>query len=81
MLYNKVVVELVSVSVWSWLVYGMLLHHVKEMFDRNVCRPATKVTINGSVDWDKCIFCQDNKDGAQQWPLGTKRSDMDPLKT
>ena len=22
-----------------------------------------------------------NKDGAQQWPLGTKRSDIDPLKT
>ena len=50
-------------------------------FDKNVCRPATKVTINGSVDWDKCIFCQDNKDGALQWPLGTKRSDIDPQKT
>ena len=25
--------------------------------------------------------CQDNKDGALQWPLGTKRSDIDPLKT
>ena len=47
MLYNKVVVKLVSVSVYSWLVYGMLLHHVIETFDRNVCRPATKVTING----------------------------------
>ena len=58
----------------------MLLHHVKETFDRNVCRPATKVTINGSVNCDKCI-CQDNKDGALQWPLGTKRSDIDPLKT
>ena len=43
MIYNKVVVELVSVSVQSWRVYGMLLHHVKETFDRNVCRPATKV--------------------------------------
>ena len=59
----------------------MVLHHVKERFDRNVCRPATKVTINGSVDWDKCIFCQDKKDGALQWFLGTKRSDIDQLKT
>ena len=59
----------------------MLLRHVKETFDRNVCRPATKVTINVSVDLDKCIFCQDNKDEALQWPLGKKRSDIDPLKT
>ena len=34
-----------------------------------------------SMDWDKCIFCQDNKDEALQWPLGTMRSDIDPLKT
>ena len=34
-----------------------------------------------SIDWDKCIFCHDNKDEALQWPLGTKRSDIDPLKT
>ena len=33
------------------------------------------------MDWDKFIFCQDNKDGALQWPLGTKRSSIDPLKT
>ena len=59
----------------------MLLHHVKETFDRNICRPTTKVTINGSADWDKCIFCQDNKDGALQWPLGKRRSNIDPLKT
>ena len=32
------------------------------------------------MEWDKCIFCQDNKDEALQWPLGTKRSDIDPLK-
>ena len=70
MLYNKVVVELISVSVKSWLVYSMLLHHFKETYDRNVCGPATKVKINGSVDWDKCIFCQDNKDEALRWPLG-----------
>ena len=31
-----------------------------------------------SIDWDKC---QDNKDEALQWPLGTKRLDIDPLKT
>ena len=48
---------------------------------KNICRPATKVTIDVSVDWDKCIFCQDNKDGALQWPLGTKRSGIDPLTT
>ena len=80
MLYNKVVVESVSVSVYYWLVYGILLHHDKETFNRNVCRPATKVIINGCGDWDKCIFCQDNKDEALQWPLGTKRFDRDPLK-
>ena len=34
-----------------------------------------------SMDWDKCIFCQDNKDEALQWPMGTERSDIDPLKT
>ena len=26
-----------------------------------------------SMDCDKCSFCQDNKDEALQWPLGTKR--------
>ena len=30
-----------------------------------------------SMNWDKCIVCQDNKDEALQWPLGTKRSDID----
>ena len=34
-----------------------------------------------SIDWDKCIFCQHSKDEAPQWPLGTKRSDIYPLKT
>ena len=34
-----------------------------------------------SMDWDTCIVCQDNKDEALQWPLGTKRSDIDLLKT
>ena len=36
------------------------------------------------MDLDKCILCQDNKDnkdGALQWPLGKKRSDIDPLKS
>ena len=39
MIYNKVVVELFSVNVYSWFVYGMLLHHVKETFERNVDQP------------------------------------------
>ena len=60
---------------------NLLLINTLLRLPKNICRPATKVTINGSVDWDKCIFCQDNKDGALQWPFGTKRSGIDPLTT
>ena len=75
MLYNKVVVELVKCIVLSMVCYCIMSKkHLSEM---SVDQPQK----SQSIDWDKCIFCQDNKDEAPQWPLGTKRSDMDPLKT
>ena len=77
MLYNKVLVELVSV-------YGLALRMVCYCIMSN--KRLTEISVDQqhksqSMDWDKCIFCQDNKDKALHWPLGTKRSDIDPIKT